>query len=497
MFLTHPMKSTANEWLRNIATPLMPKTRRQKSRYCAKAPQLKECASDLVKGMSPCLPAGLDRTAVKSTNTLIDFVCDNNGARITSFVKADGPRCIKDTIFDIVYCQHAIKFNLTKFANVSGDEIASSLFTMSEKDWCVLVDQSLECLVNAIKSCPNPALGQLGQELHHVYLGSLSCSEVIQNANTEVVARTEGTVDTTTGSSGIFGSFTFSVPDNSPYGKFSQLVSSELCNATHAEDNTAEVKSAMITFAQCLNDVTNIEIFAYEMEKAYNSGVYDKVIQEFCAKAPQVKECTGELVKGLTPCLPPGLDRTAVKSTNTLIDFVCDNNGARITSFVKADGPRCIRDSMYYIAYCQKAIYFNLTNVFNVSGDGVTSSLFALSERDKCVMVDQGLECLVNAIKSCPNPALGQLVQEFHDVYLESLSCSEVTQHANTEVVAVTEGKVDTTTGSSDAGKDIDQLKKIKLELDVRAAELQIWNRENELNVQHTALTSDIKTNGH
>ncbi|XP_063361464.1 27 kDa hemolymph glycoprotein-like [Cydia amplana] len=131
---------------------------------------------------------------------------------------------------------------------------------------------------------------------------------------------------------GIFGSFTFSVPDNSPYGKYSQRVATELCKASHAEDKTSEVKSAMITLAKCLNDVTNIEMFLYEIEKAMKSGVYDKVIQKFCSKAPQIKECVSDLVVGMTACLPAGFDRTAVKSTDTLIDFVCDNNGARITS---------------------------------------------------------------------------------------------------------------------------------------------------------------------
>ncbi|XP_061710059.1 27 kDa glycoprotein-like [Cydia pomonella] len=295
---------------------------------------------------------------------------------------------------------------------------------------------------------------------------------------------------------GVYGRSTVNVPDNSPFDEYSQLVIREYCNATHAEDKTSEVKSAMIAFAKCLNDAIDFEIFAKEMEKAENSGVYDEVIQKYCAKAPQLKECTSDLVRGMSPCLPAGLDRSAVKSTNTLIDFVCDNNGARITSFIREDGPRCIKDKMFYIAYCQDVITSNLTKFTNASRGGLASSLYTISEMDRCVLVDQSLECLVNVIKSCPNPAIGKLGQEFHDVYLESLSCSEVTQHANTGVLA--EGIADTAIGSSDEGnKDIDQLKKIKLELEVRTAELDIWYRENELNVQHTALTSDIKPQGH
>ncbi|XP_063361466.1 27 kDa hemolymph glycoprotein-like [Cydia amplana] len=269
---------------------------------------------------------------------------------------------------------------------------------------------------------------------------------------------------------GVFGRSTVDVTDNSPFDEYSQLVIREYCNATHAEDKTSEVKSAMITFAKCLNGVIDFETFAKEMEKAESSGVYDEVILKYCAIAPQLKECAGHLVKGMAPCLPVGLDHTAVTSTNVLIDFVCDNNGARITSFLKEEGPRCIRDKMFYIAYCQDAITSNLTKFTNGSGDGISAianSLYTISKKDRCILLDQSLDCLVDVIKSCPNPAIGKLGQEFHNVYLESLSCSEVTQHANTEVVAGTEGTVDTTTGSSDGGKNIDQLIKIKLQLEL------------------------------
>ncbi|XP_063531995.1 27 kDa hemolymph glycoprotein-like [Cydia strobilella] len=299
---------------------------------------------------------------------------------------------------------------------------------------------------------------------------------------------------------GVFGRSTVDVPDNSPFDEYSQRVIREYCNATHAEDKTSEIKSAMIAFAKCLNGVINFETFAKEMEKAESSEVYDEVIQKYCAIAPQLKECASRLIKGMAPCLPVGLDRTAVNSTNALIDFVCDNNGARITSFIKKDGPRCIRDKMFYIAYCQDAITSNLTKFTKGSGDGISAiarSLYTIPKKDRCVLVDQSLQCLVDVIKSCPNPTIGKLGQEFHNVYLESLSCSKVTQHANTGAVAGTEGTaVDTTTGN-DVGKDIDQLKKIKLELEVRIAELEIWKRENELNVRHTVLTSDVKTKGH
>ncbi|XP_063621255.1 27 kDa glycoprotein-like [Cydia splendana] len=257
---------------------------------------------------------------------------------------------------------------------------------------------------------------------------------------------------------GVFGRSTVDGPDNAPFDEYTQLVIKEYCNVTHAEDKVSEVKSAMITLDKCLNGVIDFETFAKEMEKAENSGVYDEVIQKYCPIAPQIKECVSEMVKGVAPCLPAGLDRAAVKNANALIDFACDNKGARMTSFIKEDGPRCIRDKMFYIAYCQDAITANFTKYTNSSGDGISaiaSSLYTISDKDWCVLVDQSLECLVNVAKSCPKPAIGKLGQEFHNIYLESLSCPEVTQHATTELVAGTEGAVETTTRSSDAGKYI------------------------------------------
>ncbi|XP_047986562.1 uncharacterized protein LOC125226597 isoform X2 [Leguminivora glycinivorella] len=470
--------------------------------FCAKAPQLKACANERFQGMRACMPAGIERSAMKSTEALIDFVCDNNGARATAFVKAEGPQCIttRYSIMDIFSCPNAIKYNYTKFENIYGDELATAILSMPEKDRCILVDQTLECVLNKTKTCPNPAIWQLGQEFQQVYIESLSCTKVLQHAYAEMDTGLEGTVENvtaTTATTGAAGGSTLDVSDNSPYA-YSKLVATEICNATHAEEKTPEVQSALITFPKCLDNAANFEVFAKEMEEAESSrwsGV-DKAIKKYCVKAPQVKDCTSDLVKGMDPCLPTGLGHTLMKTTNALIDFVCEKDAARVTTFIKEDGPRCIRDSLFYIAYCQQAVQSNLTNLLNATSenDYGLGSLFSLSHQDKCNLVDQSLECLQNSIMSCQKPTLKLLGQELQHVFVESLSCSEVIEPANAETT--TEGTEDTA-GSLYAGKDIDELKKIKLELEVRAAELDIWNRENEMSVLHTVLTSDIKKKGH
>ncbi|XP_061710058.1 27 kDa hemolymph protein-like [Cydia pomonella] len=296
---------------------------------------------------------------------------------------------------------------------------------------------------------------------------------------------------------GVFGRTTFDGVSNmynyDPYDEYSEILATEYCKASHAEQKISEVKSSIKTFASCFLSVFDTATISADFEVAQASGSYDAVIRKYCTKAPQLKECARGLVEGMSPCLPAESTATGLKSTNTLIDFVCDNDGARVSSFVKEGGPQCIKENQIDMAFCQEAMKSNATKLMEKYGGGVAGSL-AIPEKERCTLTDQGLMCLVNVLKGCSNPIPGRLGQEFHDVYLESMSCSEVTQEHQTEVVV---GKVDVAQMISGPviSEDVEQLKKKKLELEVRIAELEMWNRENELNVQHTVLTSDIKKN--
>ncbi|XP_063361272.1 27 kDa hemolymph protein-like [Cydia amplana] len=296
---------------------------------------------------------------------------------------------------------------------------------------------------------------------------------------------------------GVFGRTTFDGVSNhynyDPYDEYSEILATEYCKASHAEQKIPEVKTSIKTFASCLLGLFDTSTITAEIEVAQANGSYDTLIRKYCTKAPQLKECARGLVEGMSPCLPVETTATGLRSTNTLIDFVCDNDGARVSSFVKEGGPQCIKENQLDMALCQQAMKSNVTKLMDTHGGGVAGSL-AISEKERCTITDEGLMCLVNVLKGCSNPTPGRLGQEFHDVYMDSMSCSEVTQGHQTEVVV---GKVDVvqTLSGPVTSEDVEQLKKKKLELEVRIAELEMWNRENELNVQHTVLTSDIKRN--
>ncbi|XP_047986568.1 27 kDa hemolymph protein-like [Leguminivora glycinivorella] len=286
---------------------------------------------------------------------------------------------------------------------------------------------------------------------------------------------------------GVFGRTTFT--DYDPYEEYSTLLATEYCKASHAEQHIPEVKSTITKFGLCLIGLVDTETVGAEFEAAKTSGSYDTIIKKYCAKAPQLKECTHALVEGMTPCLPAETPATAMRSSIAMIDFICENDGARVTTFVKEGGAQCVKEKQLGMAFCQEAMKTNVTKLTEIYGGGVAGSL-AISDKEKCTVTDQGLTCLVDVLKGCSNPVPGRLGQEFHDVYLESMSCSKIAQEH--EVV-----KVDTVqTASAPVLSDtLEQLQKKKLELEVRIAELEMWNMENKLNVQHTVLTSDIKKN--
>ncbi|XP_063621258.1 27 kDa glycoprotein-like [Cydia splendana] len=288
----------------------------------------------------------------------------------------------------------------------------------------------------------------------------------------------------------VFGRTTFNGVSNiyayDPYDEYSEILATEYCKASHAEQKIPEVKSSIKAFGSCLLGLFDTAAISADFEAAQANGSYDTIIRKYCTKAPQLKECARGLVEGMAPCLPVETTATGLKSTTTLIDFVCDNDGARVSSFVKEGGPQCIKENQLDMAFCQQAMKSNVTKLMDAHGGGVAGSL-AVSEQERCTITDEGLMCLVNVLKGCSNPIPRRLGQEFHDVYLESMSCSEVTQEHQKEVAQALLGPV--------TSENVEQLKKKKLELEVRIAELEMWNRENELNVQHTVLTSDIKRN--
>lgn len=216
----------------------------------------------------------------------------------------------------------------------------------------------------------------------------------------------------------------------------------EVCDKNNRSEEYPKAMEAVKNFKKCFANITSYAELPAKIKKSKPYGELDTVFKEYCQKTDDMKACVHWFLLGVQPCLDPRqvqLRYMTEKITDSVLQFVCENEGDHIALFISEKGPDCILSKQEGIKKCVKdnfhdpkinpmlweitqEVYYH-TERFNFSTE---KDIKILDDFDlaKCRMFHRVRKCIVLELQTCSGSTPANVVDSIFNLIHNETSCA-------------------------------------------------------------------------
>lgn len=224
-------------------------------------------------------------------------------------------------------------------------------------------------------------------------------------------------------------------PDLNPNGNYFQ----QICAKNNKSEKYPEVVQAVKNLRKCFGDVVSYAELPAKIKKSKPYGELDTVFKEYCQKTDTIQSCVHYFLHDIDVCLDNNVElwgRYAVeRMSETLLKFVCENEGDHIALFISEKGPDCILSKQEGIKKCVGDFYKPVDDAeFNEALELYANRTLNSSERHvqlatqldlkNCRLLHKARKCIVNELTTCSGSTPANVVDSIFNLLHNESECS-------------------------------------------------------------------------
>ncbi|XP_014241796.1 27 kDa glycoprotein-like [Cimex lectularius] len=195
----------------------------------------------------------------------------------------------------------------------------------------------------------------------------------------------------------------------------------EKCMKTGNNETYEKAVEANSEFQACVKSLVNVEVMMKEIKEAKPTGDLDSVFRKYCQKTPTLRECISNFTDAMAPCLDPNEiagKNIALNLSDSLMKFICHNDGDRIALFIAEGGQECLESNVKYVQSCWNESFvgtdLNTTN---------PNSIDLLLDEEKCSKMNQVQNCIVKHLEKCSEPTPANVINSMFEFVKKKSPC--------------------------------------------------------------------------